>query len=131
MVSGEASMALDPLMEFDRSTFALFSRALDRAIDSLPAEIAQDNPTALLKQILKTRVASQIVPGECDEQRSRSHSEVRIRLSRKASATAPDVASTLPGAMRLQWLPGTWRTDTRAQNWPQPRSSGISSLSHS
>ena len=43
-------MVLNPTMEFDRSTYALFSRALARTIDSLPPEIAQDNPASLLKQ---------------------------------------------------------------------------------
>ena len=61
MIAEEALMVLDPPMEFDRSTFALLSRALDRAIDGLSAEIAQDNPASLLKQILETRIASQIV----------------------------------------------------------------------
>ena len=36
-------MILDPTMEFDRSTFALLSRALDRAIDGLP----EDNSASL------------------------------------------------------------------------------------
>ena len=72
-------MVLDPTMEFDRSTFALFSRVLDRAIDGLPAEIAQDNPASLLKQILETRIASQIVLGECDEQRLATGARTYLR----------------------------------------------------
>ena len=48
-----------------------------------------------------------------------------------ASVTARAVASMLAAVTMLIWSPGIRRTETSAQNWFQPSSLGMLSLSHS